>query len=163
MAAGTGAGVVAYNNSKRRGLRNNNPGNLIKTSITWKGKVPHTQNTDPYFEQFTAHEGKPGYLWGIRAMFIDVRGDIEKRGQNTIAKLIASYAPPMGTLNAAGKLKRENDTAAYIASVAKELKKPAGAQIVAADYLQLLKAIIRVENGEQPYPADIIKTAMAMA
>lgn len=163
MAAGTGGAVIAYNNSKRRGIRNNNPGNLVKTAIAWRGKVPHDKNTDQHFEQFTDHEGKPGHLWGLRAMFMDVRGDIEKKGMDTVAKLITSYAPPMGTLNSTGKLQRENNTAAYIARVSKELNKSATAKIVPADYLKLMKAIIAVENIEQPYPDTVIQSAMSMA
>lgn len=163
MTAGTSAAVVAYNNSKRRGLRNNNPGNIIKTNIDWKGKVPHTLNKDPHFEQFRAEGGVPGHLWGLRAMFMDIRGDIEKKGMNTVAKLITSYAPALGTNNPTGQLKRENDTAAYIAAVAKALKKTPNAVIEKADYHALMKAIITHENGEQPYPDSVITTAMQMA
>lgn len=162
VTAGTGA-AVAYHNSKRRGIRNNNPGNLVKTAIAWKGKVPHKQNNDPHFEQFRDEGGVPGYLWGLRAMYMDIRGDIEKKGMNTVAKLISSYAPALGTLNPTGQLKRENDTAAYIAVVAKALKKPATAPIEKADYLTLMKAIIKHENAEQPYPDAVITKAMQMA
>lgn len=163
MTAGTGAAVVAYSNSTRRGLRNNNPGNLVRSKLAWKGKVPHALNKDPHFEQFRDEGGVPGHLWGLRAMFMDIRGDIEKDGLNTVAKLISSYAPAMGTLNPTGQLKRENDTAAYIRVVAAALKKTPSAMIERADYLTLMKAIIRHENGEQPYPDAVITKAMQMA
>ena len=32
------------NSALPRGLRNNNPGNLVQTSIAWLGKVPLSQN-----------------------------------------------------------------------------------------------------------------------
>lgn len=163
MTAGTGAAVVAYNKSQRRGLRNNNPGNLVRSKLAWKGKVPHAQNTDPHFEQFRDEGGVPGYLWGLRAMYMDIRGDIEKDGLNTVAKLITSYAPPLGTLNPTGQLKRENDTASYIRVVSAALGKTPNATIEKADYLKLMKAIIKHENVEQPYPDAVITKAMQMA
>lgn len=126
-----------------RGIRNHNPGNLVLTTIAWKGKVPNAQNTDKKFEQFT----QP--LWGIRAMFIDVRGDIEKDGLNTIRKLITEYAP-----------KIENNTAAYIQSVVNQVGIGPDARILPAHYLNLLKAIIRHENGKQPYSDVLIIEAM---
>lgn len=126
-----------------RGLRNNNPGNLVLTTIAWKGKVPNAQNTDGKFEQFT----QP--LWGIRAMFIDVRGDIEKDGLNTIRKLITEYAP-----------KFENNTAAYIQSVVNQVGIGPDTRILPVHYLNLLKAIIKHENGKQPYSDALIIEAM---
>lgn len=131
--------------SKSRGIRNNNPGNLVKTTDAWKGKVPHAQNTDGHFEQFI----KPEY--GIRAMFIDIKGDITKRQQNTVRKLISSYAP-----------KHENNTAAYIAVVTKAIGKGADTLLTANDYFPLIKAIIKHENGEQPYSDETIKNGMAL-
>lgn len=141
-----GGGQVAKAISNARGIRNNNPGNLVKTADAWKGKVAHAQNTDGRFEQFIAPE------WGIRAMFIDVRGDITKRGQNTVKKLITSYAPAF-----------ENNTAAYIAVVAKAIGKSADALITDSDYLPLMKAIIKHENGSNPYPDALIIKGMNLA
>lgn len=126
-----------------RGIRNNNPGNLVITGDAWKGKVPVSQNTDGKFEQFT----QP--LWGIRAMFIDVRGDIEKDGLNTIRKLITEYAPQF-----------ENNTAAYIQSVVNQVGIGPDARILPVHYLNVLKAIIRHENGKQPYSDAQIIEAM---
>lgn len=141
-----GGNTVVKTLSKARGIRNNNPGNLVKTNDAWKGKVPHTQNTDSRFEQFIAPE------WGIRAMFIDIKGDITKKGQNTIRKLITSYAPQF-----------ENNTAAYIAVVSKAIGKSPDSQLTANDYLPLIKAIIKHENGIQPYSDEIIKKGIALA
>lgn len=132
--------------SKSRGIRNNNPGNLVKTKDAWKGKVPHANNTDGRFEQFISPE------YGIRAMFIDIKGDINKRKQNTIRKLITSYAP-----------KFENNTAAYIAVVSKAIGKGADTVLTANDYFPLIKAIIQHENGVQPYSDEVIQKGMLLA
>ena len=68
-----------------RGIRNNNPGNLVISRIPWKGKVPVKQNTDGVFEQFITMED------GIRAMMMDIRNDIIKDGLNTVRKLLTEY------------------------------------------------------------------------
>lgn len=117
-----------------RGIRSNNPGNLVKTSIKWKGKIPHDQNTDSRYEAFTAPH------WGIRAMTMDIRNDIEKDGTNTIRKLINEYAPRF-----------ENPTANYIAHVAKSVGIDPDTVIKKEHYPALIKALIFFENGEQPY------------
>lgn len=126
-----------------RGIRNNNPGNLVITTIAWKGKVPVAQNTDKYFEQFTSA------LWGIRAMYIDVKGDIERDGLNTLRKLINEYAP-----------KFQNDTQAYIDFISKKLNLGADSPILPMHYFELLKSIIQMENGKQPYSDALIREAM---
>lgn len=115
-----------------RGLRNNNPGNLVRTSETWKGKVPHAQNTDTRFEQFIE------LRYGIRAMMRDVMTDIGK-GKNTVTALISEFAPAF-----------ENNTSAYINTVAKMVGISVNAKITnLSDILliQICKAIVYVENG----------------
>lgn len=114
-----------------RGYRNNNPGNLIKTSIAWQGKKPHAQNTDSRFEQFIE------LRWGVRAMLMDIIRDIRK-GTNTLKKLLNEYAP-----------KFENNTNAYIGSVSRETGiNPDVVLKTDRDTLQKLAiAISRVENG----------------
>ncbi|MBF4491040.1 hypothetical protein IR010_00695 [Flavobacterium sp. MR2016-29] len=131
--------------SEVRGLRNNNPGNLIKTNIAWQGKIPHSDNTDKNFEQFT------NVYYGLRAMLKDVINDINK-GKNTVSLLITEYAPPS-----------ENDTKAYINSVAKTLGvSPTErlTEINSAFLLKLSRAILKVELGTSNTKitdSDIIK------
>jgi hypothetical protein len=114
-----------------RGIRNNNPGNLVLTDIQWKGKIPNAQNTDGHFEQYIDVET------GIRAMAMDIIGDISE-GKNTLTKLINEYAPSF-----------ENNTGAYISSVSKATGLspndiiPMDTCTVAA----IIKAKIGVENG----------------
>src|SRR5690554_4652816 len=115
-----------------RGIRNNNPGNLVKTNINWQGKVPHSSNTDSRFEQFYTLAD------GIRAMMIDVRNDIIK-GQNTVRKLISEFAPAF-----------ENNTSAYINTVAQMVGIDINTAISVLDknlLIGIAKAIAYVENG----------------
>ncbi|MFY0481666.1 hypothetical protein ACI6PS_03600 [Flavobacterium sp. PLA-1-15] len=119
-------------NSLPRGIRNNNPGNLVKTSETWLGKVPHSQNTDSRFEQFIE------LRYGIRAKMRDLITDITK-GKNTIEKLIHEFAPAF-----------ENNTVAYIETVVKLVGFPATQKITSLtedSLIALCKAIASVENG----------------
>ena len=120
-----------------RGIRNNNPFNLIKTQIAWKKKVPHPQNTDARFEQFETLE------YGIRAGLMQVRNDI-RRGYDTIDTLIHKFAPPV-----------ENDTSQYAYQVAqatgidiKRKLQPDRKTVIA-----ISRAICRHENGKN---ADLI-------
>lgn len=145
LAAVVIGGRVTYTHFKQRGIRNNNPGNLVITNIPWRGKVSREANTDGKFEQFTRPE------YGIRAMFMDIRNDLRK-GKNTIRKLITEYAPP-----------HENDTAAYIAAVSRTTGRGPDYALTEADYPALVAAIIQHENGVQPYPMSLIKTAIGMA
>ncbi len=121
------------NNHNVRGLRNNNPGNLIRTNIAWQGKIPHAQNPDAKFEQFV------NLTYGLRAMLKDLINDISK-GKNTVRKLISEYAPPS-----------ENNTLAYVNSVAKTLGVSIDeklTQINGKFLLGLVRAIIMVELGK---------------
>lgn len=122
------------NPNKVRGLRNNNPGNLIRTSISWQGKIPVAQNKDVKFEQFQ------NLMYGLRAMIKDLINDINK-GKNTLSSLIKEYAPPS-----------ENNTTAYVNSVAKTLGIKADQKITsinASFILNLVRAILKVELGAQ--------------
>lgn len=123
------------NNHISRGLRNNNPGNLIRTSIKWQGKVSESQNQDTgrKFEQFI------NLTFGIRAMLKDLINDINK-GKNTVTKLIKEYAPPT-----------ENNTKAYIDAVCKTIgvKPNDTIKFVNEDFLlQIARAIFKVELGK---------------
>lgn len=120
------------NNHKVRGLRNNNPGNLIRTSSAWKGKIPFPQSKDLKMEQFTS------VVFGLRAMYKDLINDINK-GKNTVKKLIYEYAPP-----------NENDTMNYVNQVCKSIGVQPDQVItkVNNEFLLLLgRAIIKVELG----------------
>ena len=72
-----------------RGLRNNNPLNIRKSSNNWLGKV--TQNTDGCFEQFATIE------YGLRAAFLNIRTIVRRIRATfftaTVAQLVHVWAP----------------------------------------------------------------------
>lgn len=135
-----------YLSSAPRGIRNNNPGNLIFTNINWTGKLPKEQNKDRRFEMFIAPE------YGIRAMIKDLKNDIEK-GKNTVPALMTEYAPRF-----------ENNTDAYIQMVCKDLKVSATAKLLPTkNTLRLLvHSISRVENGGNFITNELFDKAYAM-
>lgn len=115
-----------------RGYRNNNPLNIdYKTFNAWKGKV--LPNTDGRFEQFE------NLAYGYRAALVLLRNYIKKYGCNTIAKIIARWAP-----------ENENNTSGYISRVCETLGLPADTP-VSANNKELLCAMAYamsiVENG----------------
>ena len=118
------------------GLRLNNPGNLIITADRWKGGIyPGNHNRFVTFENI---------LFGLRAKFIDILGDIIK-GANTPTKLITQYAPP-----------NENQTQVYINNVSRALGIGPNDKIPfnESSILKLSRAILNQENG-QSYAALI--------
>ena len=130
-----------------RGLRNNNPFNLVKTAIQWQGKV---KGTDSRFETF-ATVGQ-----GIRAGVLDIVGDIGNKKLDTINKLITVYAPRF-----------ENDTNAYINYVAKVAGVDANEKLLVNNKIdfgllaKLVTAIINKENG--PEQAKLIPSSVVTA
>lgn len=70
-----------------RGIRNNNPLNLRKTTTPWLGKV--YPGTDSQFEQFTS------MAYGIRAAMKNAKSIIKRHRGCTIRKLIEIWAPPI--------------------------------------------------------------------
>lgn len=141
-------GFIPMKNAPR-GIRNNNPGNLVITSIPWKGKVPVFENTDGRFEQFYNAED------GIRALMLDLLNDYQRDNANTIRKLINQFAP-----------NHENNTAAYIQAVSNDTGFGADEIINLQNrntMLSLVKAIIKHENGvnySNFYSASTLEAAL---
>lgn len=122
-----------------RGIRNNNPGNIRKGE-KWQGLAEN--QTDSSFLIFKSPE------WGIRALCRILRNYQKKYGLRDIRSIINRYAPPA-----------ENDTNSYIYSVCLALGIKDYTPVNLSDnnvMLKLLKAIIRHENGEQPYSDEIL-------
>lgn len=131
-----------------RGIRNNNPGN-IRWGDDWKGLVPVAQRTDKSFCQFITPE------YGIRAMIIILCNYKRKHGLDTIEKIIHRWAPT-----------NENDTQAYVNSVSKQTGIPADRAIDTTDsriMIPLLEAIIKHENGLQPYGFEVFVRAIDLS
>lgn len=130
-----------------RGIRNNNPGNIKKNGIPWKGLVRDERQTDPVFFIFAAPH------WGIRAIGKDLTTDYNRDGQKTIRALISEYAPGS-----------ENNTGSYINAVSKETGlSPDAVLDLDRDLPSLVAAIIRHENGQQPYSLSYIAESLALA
>ena len=130
-----------------RGIRNNNPGNLRKSNDPWQGLAP--EQTDPDFLQFSAPK------WGIRALARTLIAYQDRMGLRSIKSIIYRWAPPT-----------ENNTSAYIQSVAKNLGVQPDEPINVHDYkiLQpLTLAIITTENGQQPYTNTEIDAGLVLA
>ncbi|QBQ80920.1 putative virion protein [Escherichia phage vB_EcoS_HdK1] len=139
-----------------RGIRNNNPGN-IRWGDNWKGLVPENKRTDRSFCQFI------DVKYGIRAIariLLNYRNRegmkrVGNKGIDTVREIISRWAPP-----------NENNTEAYIQSVAKACGVGAEQPISVTDdkiMLAIVKAIIKHENGVQPYSDEVLLAGIHMA
>lgn len=127
-------------NNTPRGIRNNNPGNLRYNGIAWEGLA--APPSDGAFCIFIEAR------FGIRALAVLLRNYKRKYGICSVSGIINRFAPAT-----------ENNTAAYIASVCKALACEADTALDTeseAVLLPLVKAIIRHENGQQPYTDEQI-------
>lgn len=125
-----------------RGIRNNNPGNIrYNKSINWKGQKGPDDDGYLIFQNS---------LMGIRALTLLIKNYNRIYGLNTIRKIISRWAPT-----------NENDTESYIKSVSKALNYPDNVGLnFETQMLPLVKAIIKHENGIQPYEDDLIEQAI---
>lgn len=137
---------------RARGIRGNNPLNIrFNARNTWLGRVPPAENTDPgkTFEQFESP------VMGLRAGVKLILRHQEKRGANTIAKLIQIWAPP-----------NENNTLLYADKVASHAGKDRDEIVDFRDYKTIypvLEAMISVENGNMPYKPWELNEALLLA
>lgn len=125
-----------------RGIRNNNPGNIvINPANDWRGKIPEELNTDydcrakkvaQHFEQFETYEH------GVRAMTILLRNYINQ-GHDTLSLIIYKYAPA-----------HENPSSEYVQFVAKKTKFSTDSLLnTNKETLRaLVKAMAHFENGK---------------
>lgn len=128
-----------------RGIRNNNPGNIVNGPTRWEGQI---EGADPRYASFATPEA------GIRAMGKNLLA-YGSRGLDTVAEIIARWAPAT-----------ENNTVAYIDRVAKEIGVKPTDPLNLSDrktLTALATAIIRHENGAQPYSAETINAGIDAA
>jgi hypothetical protein len=122
-----------------RGIRNNNPGNIRHSpNFTWLGEI---NQDDDGFVIFDTMEN------GVRALARNLYSYQSKHGLNTTREIISRWAPPT-----------ENDTAAYIKSVAGTLGVDANADLDLTDVStlsSLVAAITEHENGRDATHAAI--------
>lgn len=135
--------------SKRipRGIRNHNPGNIEHSTSKWQGLA--AVQTDGRFATFRSPE------YGIRAIARVLITYYKKHELDTVAGIINRWAPPV-----------ENNTRAYIEHVANRIGVGIDDPIDVTDpYIMyhLIEAIIKHENGSQPYDRRTIEHAMLLA
>ena len=128
-----------------RGIRNKNPGN-IKLGTDWDGLAK--EQTDPIFCIFDEA------VMGIRALMRILLVYRFHHKKTTIDDIISRWAPPS-----------ENDTDAYIDFVCDKVGLNPMDELTNSieDYLPLVKAIILMENGKQPYDDELLVEGMYKA
>ena len=139
--------VLSYGAPKLmpRGLRNNNPGNIRHNPANdWNGM---TGQDDAGFVIFS--EGR----YGLRAIG-KVLDSYQRRGVWMLRDVIEQWAPS-----------EENDLESYLSHVMKLTGWQAAhvPQRAEGDYVSLVKAIIKHENGFNPYSDQYIVDSLAMA
>lgn len=123
-----------------RGIRLNNPANIRKSRIKWRGKIEPSADKD--FEQFGSMED------GLRAAAKILRSYSKLYGIRTIRQIIARWAPTF-----------ENPTDAYVRFVAQRSGYSADAPLDFSDAEclgRVLTAIVEFEDaGLFVTPAEI--------
>lgn len=129
-----------------RGVRNNNPGNLVASNQGWDGEL----TSDGKFSRFDTPEH------GIRALAKNMRTYQNKHDLNTVSQMISKFAPP----------EDHNDTATYIKAVAGMMGVDPNQHIDTSDVgtlTKLVNSIITVENGSNPYTSQQINDGVLAA
>jgi hypothetical protein len=128
-----------------RGIRNKNPGNIVKSSIEWFGEK--TSLTEDRFETFGAH-------WqGLRALCACLLSYQAKHACWTVDQIVRRWST--------------TDQAVYVSNVAEALGVKKDDNIILASRPDLLAklctTIVKQENGMQPYPVQMINKAVDIA
>jgi hypothetical protein len=122
-----------------RGIRNNNPGNL------------RTGPGGSFGRYDTPGAGLSALARQLRLYFNGGSAAAGHRKLQTIREILGRYAPP-----------NENNTGAYINAVAKQMGVGADARLNLNDPQQmaaLMRGIVQHENGQNPYSAEMFRTA----
>ena len=122
-----------------RGLRNNNPGNIRISNTKWQGEIQPSK--DKSFKQF---QSMP---YGFRALIKLLQNYQKLYHCKTVPDFIKRWAPD-----------NENDTAAYIRSVCKQMQIPTTHIINADDrdtMVAFASAVSFQENGVKANRADV--------
>lgn len=142
-----------------RGIRNNNPLNIRKGADKWQGMA--AAQPDTQFVTFASS------IWGIRAAARLLINYQDKHDLNTVHSIIGRWAPENGDSNGAkagGEYK--NHTAAYRKAVAVAMGVGVTERINVHEYHYLrpmLEAMVRFENGVQPYSDAEYDKALVLA
>ncbi len=130
-----------------RGVRNNNPGNIRRSSDPWQGLAAVQSDKD-----FLCFETP---VWGIRALTRILITYYDRHGCDTVRKIIRRWAPPS-----------ENNTAAYVGAVARALQADPDDRLELHSYQRmrpLVEAIIAHENRGHRYSAATVDEGLKLA
>ena len=126
-----------------RGLRNNNPGNIVQSKIKWKGEIPCIDRHVCFI--------KPEY--GIRALVLNLLAYESRHGIHTIDALVNRWA--------------EGNRGAYAAYLATNLGIATHTEFTLRGnpvfLANMVESIIEFENGYSPYDFDMIYSIAVMA
>jgi hypothetical protein len=127
---------------RARGIRNNNPLNLVKSSAPWNGKT----GNDGTFETFDSAEN------GIRAAARNLRTYRDKYGIKSVRAIIQRWT--------AGEPAKSQQN--YINFVTNKMGVSESDVLISVEqYTQLVTSMIQFENGTQPYDYGMIQRAVA--
>lgn len=114
-----------------RGLRNNNPGNIRRSKVCYKGEVRPSR--DPDFKEFST------MAYGYRAVFVLLDAYRSRYGLATIRQMLNRYAPPT-----------ENFTEGYVRFVA-DYSGVMPDEVIDTrsekDMIPIVAAMSKIENG----------------
>lgn len=139
---------------KYRGIRNHNPGNIVRTNDQWKGlaerfEMNEEQKKERRFCVFVEPE------WGLRAMYILLR-NYRARGCKTLFDYISRWAPASDG----------NHTYGYANFCANRLKMKKSEVLDIQDksiQMSLVAAIVAFENGNYVYPNEVMNKAFKLS
>lgn len=144
------------NIGKVRGYRNNNPGNIERTSDRWQG-MSEDQSGDPRFIVFDRPK------WGIRAIartlitYQDSRRAKDGSEIDSAYEIIERWAPE----------EDGNNADAYANFIASKLKRAADDETLDVYDYETMKtivtAIITMEIGSNPYDPKVIDNGLRLA
>ena len=131
-----------------RGIHLANPGNVRHSDTHWIGQA--TDQPDPSFVAFTDP------VYGIRACARILLNYGRLHGLKTIREIVTRWAPA----------EDNNDVEAYVDDVAQRMG--VGPDDVldlenSPRLRELVSAIIKHENGAQPYTLDVLSRGVSMA
>jgi len=127
-----------------RGLRNHNPGNIEKGE-NWQG-LSADQSADERFAVFDSP------VYGIRALTKVLLTYRNQYGIRTPEQIINRWAPAF-----------ENDTGSYVAAVAAAAGIAPTDPVTDSELPAVVAAIIKHENGSNPYSAATIADGISRA
>lgn len=144
LAVSRGDSTVELSDDTPRGIRNNNAGNIrYNAANQWNGQVGKDAAGFAIF--LTPFDG-------LRAMAKLLNNYMTKYNLHTISQIINRYAPP-----------NENNTSNYSAFLAGKMGISEHELLDPSILPELIKYMVIMENGYNPYSDDLINSAVASA